>query len=156
MSNPWLIVLIIVVLAVVAGECNGQQASARLTGDVDGDGQTTALDALLILQDVAGLRVYVKEVTVIDGDTIEVRLDGETERVRYYSIDAPELAEPGGQAARAANGRLTAQGVVLRPGGDGRDRDSYGRLLRRVFQPDGDWIEAMLVEGGYATWRSSQ
>ncbi len=151
MSNPWLIVLIIVVLAVTAGECS--DAEAQLTGDMDGDGQTTAIDALLILQDVAGLRVYVKEVSVIDGDTIRATIDGVSERIRYYSIDAPEPDEQGGSEARARNTELTAQGVVLRRGLDGRDRDSYGRLLRRVFTPNGDWIEEMLVKEGYATWR---
>lgn len=129
MRNPWLIVLIITIAAVFAGQC--RQADALPSGE----------------------GTVIMDVRVIDGDTIEVVIAGETERVRYYSIDAPELGEPGGCAALVANAGLVADGVVLRPGGDGRDRDSYGRLLRRVYQPDGDWIEEMLVEGGHATWR---
>lgn len=42
---------------------------------------------------------------------------------------------------------------MLRSGLDGRDRDAYGRLLRRVYQEEGDWIEALLVEQGHADWR---
>ncbi len=92
-------------------------------------------------------------IRAIDGDTIEVTLDGEVERVRYYSIDAPELDESGGAEAWEANARLIEGGVVLLLPEPGRARDVYGRLLRNVFTPDGDWIEAALVEGGYATWR---
>ncbi len=95
-------------------------------------------------------------VRVIDGDTIEVTIEGELESVRYYCIDAPEPGEPGGDPATAANITLTALGVVLKPGLDGRDRDVYGRLLRRVYQPDGDWIEALLVEQGHADWRDDE
>src|SRR5512138_1845443 len=32
---------------------------------------------------------------VVDGDTIRVRLDGHTERVRYIGIDTPESVKPG-------------------------------------------------------------
>ena len=93
------------------------------------------------------------DIRAIDGDTIEVTLNGERETVRYYSIDAPEIDEPGGIEALRANARLIEGGVVLVPGGDGRDRDVYGRLLRKVYTLDGEWIEETLVEGGYAVWR---
>ena len=93
------------------------------------------------------------DIRAIDGDTIEVTLDGERETVRYYSIDAPEIDEPGGIEALRANARLIEGGVMLVPGGDGRDRDVYGRLLRKVYTLDGEWIEETLVEEGHATWR---
>ena len=32
---------------------------------------------------------------VVDGDTIRVRLDGRTERVRYIGVDTPESVKPG-------------------------------------------------------------
>lgn len=108
---------------------------------------------LAVILAVAAVCVPGEDVVVIDGDTIEVTIDGELERVRYYSIDAPEPDEPGGEAAKQRNAELIAGGVVLKPGDDGRDRDMYDRLLRKVYTPDGTWIEELLVEEGHATWR---
>ncbi len=126
---------------------------ADLRGDLNNDGTADALDALMILQESAGLIQTAVVTRVIDGDTIEVNLNGRLERVRYYSIDAPEPHEPGGPAAQAYNEYLTRDGVLLYPAPDGRDRDTFGRLLRNVYTPAGLWIEASLVAGGHATWR---
>jgi len=49
------VLLAVMVLALVVG---GQNAVAELRGDGDGDGELTSLDALLILQEVAGLDGY--------------------------------------------------------------------------------------------------
>ena len=93
---------------------------------------------------------------VVDGDTIRVRLDGRTERVRYIGVDTPESVKPGtpvecfAKRAAAANAALVA-GREVRLVGDVEHRDRYGRLLAYVYrEPDGAFVNAELVRDGYA------
>ena len=93
---------------------------------------------------------------VVDGDTIRVRLDGRTERVRYIGVDTPESVKPGtpvqcfAKRAAAANAALVA-GRSVRLVGDVEQRDRYGRLLAYVYrEPDGAFVNAQLVRDGYA------
>lgn len=89
---------------------------------------------------------------VIDGDTIDVRIDGTEERVRYYGIDAPERDEDCYEEASARNWHLVGSRVLLLP--DARERDPGGRLLRYVFTPEGQSIDAQLIAEGLArAWR---
>ena len=85
---------------------------------------------------------------VVDGDTIEVQLEGKHETVRYYGIDTPERQEPCYEEAKKRNEELTDRHVLLMA--DARDRDSGGRLLRYVFTLDGHSIDAALVAEGFA------
>lgn len=100
-------------------------------------------DALLIEAEV---------LDVIDGDTIDVRVGGQEERVRYYGVDTPERGDRCHDEAAARNEELAGARVLLLP--DARERDRYDRLLRYVFTEEGESIDARLIaEGlGYA-WR---
>lgn len=70
---------------------------------------------------------------VVDGDT----LDTTAGRVRVAVIDSCERGSPGGRAATAdAHALLDGQTVRLVVVGD-RDRERYGRLLRKVVLSDG-------------------
>jgi micrococcal nuclease len=93
----------------------------------------------------------------IDGDTIEVTLGAQRERVRLLGIDTPETHDPRkpvqcfGQAAANHTKQLLAdKNVRLEPDPTNSDRDKYGRLLRYVYLPDGTLVNAALVSGGYA------
>jgi endonuclease YncB( thermonuclease family) len=89
---------------------------------------------------------------VIDGDTIDVLIDGEHQRVRYYGIDAPEKDEECYQEATERNRELVGTTVRLEP--DARDKDEHGRLLRYVFTNEGLSVDAALVSEGLAeAWR---
>jgi micrococcal nuclease len=95
-------------------------------------------------------------IRVVDGDTIRVRLDGRTERVRYIGVDTPESVKPGtpvqcfAKRASAFNKRLVA-GERVRLVRDAEERDRYGRLLAYVYRTrDNLFINATLVTGGYA------
>jgi micrococcal nuclease len=74
----------------------------------------------------------------VDGDTIEVRLDGTMEDVRYIGIDTPETVKPGtpvqcfGPRAHRFNSRLVEGRRVRLVFGEER-RDAYGRLLAYVY-----------------------
>jgi micrococcal nuclease len=74
----------------------------------------------------------------VDGDTIEVLLDGEREDVRYIGIDTPETVKPDtpvqcfGPQAHRFNARLVTHRRVRLVFGVER-RDVYGRLLAYVY-----------------------
>ncbi len=91
-------------------------------------------------------------VEVIDGDTIAVTVNGVAETVRLVGIDAPEMDACGGEAARSHLLDLVGERVVvLTEGGDGEDRDQYGRQLRYVTDgtpgPGFDAGRSMLADG---------
>jgi micrococcal nuclease len=91
---------------------------------------------------------------VIDGDTIEVLIDGRTEDVRYIGIDTPETVKEGtpvqcfGSRASEFNHRLV-EGRTVRLVFDREHRDIYGRLLAYVYLR-GQLVNAELVRRGLA------
>ena len=87
-------------------------------------------------------------VDIIDGDTIDVRLNGEVQRVRYYGIDTPEQGEDCYDEATERNRELVATTVRLQA--DARNRDKNGRLLRYVFTEGGLSVDASLISEGLA------
>jgi micrococcal nuclease len=75
---------------------------------------------------------------VVDGDTIEVRLEGRIEDVRLIGVDTPETVKPdtpvqcfGERASHFTKRRLTGRRVRLVFGVE--RRDVYGRLLAYVY-----------------------
>jgi len=90
----------------------------------------------------------------VDGDTIEVRLDGEREDVRYIGIDTPETVKPDtpvqcfGPRAHRFNARLVTHRRVRLVFGVER-RDVYGRLLAYVYLGD-RFVNAELARRGLA------
>ncbi len=85
---------------------------------------------------------------VIDGDTIEVVVNGKVERVRYIGMDTPEVGESGFQSATEANRRLV-EGKQIVMERDRRNRDNYKRLLRYVWVGR-TFVNAQLVKMGKA------
>ena len=93
---------------------------------------------------------------VVDGDTIQVQVGGQAEKVRYIGVDTPESVKPGtpvqcyAKRASAFNERLI-EGRRVRLVLDAEHRDRYGRLLAYVYRrSDGLFVNAALVRGGYA------
>jgi len=91
---------------------------------------------------------------VVDGDTIDVRIDGTSRRVRFLQIDTPEVyggAECYGAQASAAMKRLLPVGTAVTLYVDpALDRtDAYGRLLRYVFRGTSN-LNVAMVTSGYA------
>jgi len=91
---------------------------------------------------------------VVDGDTVEVQLDGEEEDIRYIGVDTPETVKPGapvdcfGPQASSFNHRLVERRRVRLVFGPER-RDQYGRLLAYVYLGD-RLVNAELVRRGLA------
>jgi micrococcal nuclease len=92
----------------------------------------------------------------IDGDTIEVSINGKTETVRFIGVDTPETHDPRkpvqcfGEVA-AAHTKKLVEGASVRLEADptNSDRDKYKRLLRYVYLPDGTLLNAELIQDGY-------
>lgn len=85
---------------------------------------------------------------VIDGDTIDVSLNGSSYRVRYIGIDTPERDEACYDDASAANRELV-EGRVVTLMRDVSDTDKYGRLLRYVYVGS-EMVNETLVRDGWA------
>jgi micrococcal nuclease len=109
--------------------------------------------ALLALAGCGGGPSTARVERVVDGDTVVVRLDGRSERVRYIGVDTPESVKPGvrvqcfAKSAAKANARLVL-GRDVRLEYDAEARDRYGRLLAYVWRGD-LLVNAELVRLGY-------
>jgi micrococcal nuclease len=89
---------------------------------------------------------------VLDGDTIDVTVNGRGARIRYYGIDTPEAGDRCYRESVDRNKALLGDRVLLLP--DARDSDRFERSLRYVFLPDGTSLDATLVAEGFArAWR---
>ena len=100
----------------------------------------------------ASARAFV--IRAVDGDTIEVRIGGREEDVRYIGVDTPETVKPDtpvqcfGPRASAFNHRLVEGRRVRLVFGVER-RDVYGRLLAYVYLGH-RFVNASLVRRGLA------
>jgi len=93
-------------------------------------------------------RTEAKVTRIVDGDTIDVVIGGQTYRVRYIGIDTPERDQWYYLESTEANRRLVEDKTVLLVK-DVSETDKYGRLLRYVLV-DGIFVNLQLVEEGYA------
>jgi micrococcal nuclease len=96
---------------------------------------------------------------VVDGDTIDVIVDGREERIRFTGIDTPEKArrdtgapaECFGDEATAYTESLLPVGTPVRLERDVVGRDDYGRILAYVYRvDDGIFVNYEIVRQGYA------
>jgi len=88
-------------------------------------------------------------VNVVDGDTVEVEMEGQVYSLRYIGIDCPEWGQHGYEQATQANRQLVG-GKTVHLVKDVSDTDQYGRLLRYVYVGD-IFVNAELVSQGLAT-----
>jgi micrococcal nuclease len=94
---------------------------------------------------------------VVDGDTIQVDIDGRSETVRLIGIDTPETKKPNtpvecfGPEASARLAELLPPGTPVRLERDIDSRDKYRRLLAYVHrEPDDLFVNAVLIDEGLA------
>ncbi|TAN57230.1 hypothetical protein EPN15_04940 [Patescibacteria group bacterium] len=96
-------------------------------------------------------------VSVVDGDTIKVSINGATQTIRLIGIDTPETVDPrnpvqcfGKEASDKAKSVLTGKMMRLESDPTQGDLDKYQRLLRYVFLADGTFFNKMMIADGYA------
>jgi micrococcal nuclease len=100
----------------------------------------------------AATEAYV--IRAVDGDTIEARIGGRDEDVRYIGVDTPETVKPDtpvqcfGPRASSFNHHLVERRRVRLVFGAER-RDVYGRLLAYVYLGR-RFVNAILVRRGLA------
>jgi len=96
--------------------------------------------------------------TVIDGDTVDIEIDGRTERVRLIGVNTPETKHPTkpiecfGLEASAYMTQLLPKGTDVRIVRDTEARDRYGRMLLYLYRnSDNLFINLDLISRGYGT-----
>lgn len=104
-------------------------------------------------------RQRVQVLSVTDGDTIRVSIDGRSVPVRYIGMNAPETVDPRqpvqcfGKEASDANKRLVG-GKFVELEKDVSERDVFDRLLRYVYVDVAGrgavMVNEELVRGGFA------
>jgi micrococcal nuclease len=138
-GNGIVVVLVVAIVVLLADALEGDRDDGSGDAGSGRAGETARVDVLRI----------------VDGDTIEVDLDGRTEDVRYIGIDTPESVKPGtpvecfGKEAAEANRELV-EGREVRLVFDRELRDRFGRLLAYVYAGD-EFVNASLIERGFAT-----
>jgi len=95
-------------------------------------------------------------VSMSDGDTMTVLVDGEQDTVRLYRADAPEVSACGGSSATAFAAQvmaLNSEGATIYLESDTTKRDRYDRRLAYVWlEIDGQpyMLNEALERSGYA------
>lgn len=106
-------------------------------------------------QTAIGKLIPVKIVSVTDGDTMKINLNGKTETVRLLLVDTPEVKHPSkpvqpfGPEASAFAKKMLKEGKEVQIEIDVSERDKYGRLLAYLWV-DGKMFNEMLLEKGLA------
>ena len=95
---------------------------------------------------------------VIDGDTVDIDINGRTERVRLIGVNTPETKHPTkpiecfGPEASAYLTQLLPKGTSVRIERDVEARDRFGRMLLYLYLGSNDlFINLDLVARGYGT-----
>lgn len=126
-----------------------------VNGD-EGEPTPTPSVAVASTENVSTTQLY-SVVRVVDGDTIDVIIDGKTERLRLIGINTPETVDPrkpvecfGREASNRAKELFDSKSVSLESDSSQGERDKYGRLLRYVFLENGSNFNLKMIEEGYA------
>ncbi|MFM7651294.1 MAG: thermonuclease family protein, partial [Acidimicrobiaceae bacterium] len=94
--------------------------------------------------------------SVIDGDTIVLRVQNQTETVRLLGVDTPETVHPSkpiecyGPEASAFTKATLAKGSTVKLLRDVEPRDRSQRLLVYLFLADGTLFNQLLIDRGFA------
>jgi micrococcal nuclease len=93
--------------------------------------------------------VEAEVVRIIDGDGLEVVADGQTEKIRFACVDAPEWDQPWwGDAATLRVSQLAQPGSTIYL--DRTDTDRYGRTIAEVFTLGKESVNLSLTAEGLA------
>ncbi|MFN5059211.1 MAG: thermonuclease family protein [Chloroflexota bacterium] len=99
----------------------------------------------------------VRVVKVIDGDTVDVRMNAQTVRLRLIGIDTPESVDPrqpvqcfGIEASNYTKRTLLNQTVYLERDATQGEYDRYNRLLVYIWMNDTSLFNQKIIADGYA------
>jgi micrococcal nuclease len=96
-------------------------------------------------------------VSVVDGDTVKLSIDGTTKTIRLIGLDTPETVDPrkpvqcfGKEASNKAKELLTGRSVRIEVDASQGTLDKYGRMLGYIFRDDGLFYNKYMIEQGFA------
>jgi len=96
-------------------------------------------------------------VSVVDGDTVKLSIDGTTKTIRLIGLDTPETVDPrkpvqcfGKEASNKAKELLTGRSVRIEVDASQGTLDKYGRTLGYIFRDDGLFYNKYMIEQGFA------
>lgn len=100
---------------------------------------------------------FYEVLSIADGDTITVDMEGKKEKVRFIGVDTPEVAHNKGEVSQCyaekakafTEASIDGKRVKLVADEKGSNRDRYGRLLRYVYSHDSRPIDEQLVSEGF-------
>jgi micrococcal nuclease len=101
---------------------------------------------------------FYEVLSIADGDTITVDMEGKKEKIRFIGVDTPEVYHGGStppsecyadKAKAYTEASIDGKRVKLVADDKGSNRDKYGRLLRYVYNSQNIPIDEMLVSEGY-------
>lgn len=101
---------------------------------------------------------YYEVTKIIDGDTIQINMNGNLEKVRLIGINTPEIAPNqsksiecfGKEASDETNKLLDGQIIRFEYDNSQSIRDAYDRILAYVYMEDGEMVNRKLLANGYA------
>ncbi|MDP2648723.1 MAG: thermonuclease family protein [Patescibacteria group bacterium] len=142
--------------AVGMGAYGGAWAAVP-TGTESGPATTTAATATPTTNVAPAPDIYHVE-KVVDGDTIDVLIHGESVRLRLVGMDTPEVVDPrkvvqcfGKEASAEGHRLLEEQWVRLEYDSVSGTYDKYGRTLAYVFrESDGLFYNEYMIARGFA------
>jgi endonuclease YncB( thermonuclease family) len=104
---------------------------------------------LLLLTLACKTEFHSNVIQVVDGDTLVVANASGKTTIRLYGIDSPEYNQPFGNEAREFTKRVAmSQNVRI----EALNQDDYGRTVAKVYLPDNSYLNARIIEAGYAWW----
>ena len=132
-----------------------ENANSQQTAQVASNNDSKVIESL---PEATGSKAILYSVVkVVDGDTIDVSINGETKRLRLIGINTPETVDPrtpvecfGKEASDKAKSLLTGKKVSLEADSTQGELDKYSRLLRYVFLEDGTNFNLYMIKEGYA------
>lgn len=96
-------------------------------------------------------------VSVVDGDTVKLNVEGKTETFRLIGMDTPETVDPrkevqcfGVEASNKAKELLSGKKVRIETDATQGTYDKYNRLLGYVYLESGLFYNQYMIEQGYA------
>jgi len=142
-----LAVLLIIVIGIISfssPKVENQSVVSELNDNV-ATTSTSSLPISEIKDQLVQQTDLVDVVSVVDGDTIKVSIDGKTTTLRLIGIDTPETVDPrklvqcfGLEASKKAKELLTGRKVRIEQDPTQDKIDKYGRLLAYVYRDDGE------------------
>lgn len=142
----------VAILGLIASGCGGSSSPRPSPAP-------TSVSATDVPTQAGPSRVQAQVLSVTDGDTIRVLIDGRSVAIRYIGIDTPETVDPRtsvecfGREATAFNRQLV-EGKTVELEKDVSEVDKFGRTLRYVWIERGSQMvmaNEELVRNGYAT-----